>query len=143
MANQTRITNAAAILMADALVDALDVGGGGSIKIYSGSVPASCDEAISGQTLLAQLSLSATAFGGAADGTAKATATAAAISDDTSADDTGTASFFRACRNDGTAIIQGSVGTSGCDLNLNSTSIAAGATVSISSWTVSVPENQA
>lgn len=143
MANQTRVTNAAAIAMCNALVDLLDVGGGGSIKIYDGSVPADCDTALGAQVLLATLPLTSTAFGNAADGTGKATATAATITNDSAADATGTASFFRACRNDGQAIIQGTVGTSGADLNLNSVSITSGATVSITSWTVSVPENQA
>jgi hypothetical protein len=142
MATDTIISNAAAIAACNAIVDLLDVGGGGSIKLYTegSGVPADVDTALSDQTLLATLPLAATAFGNAADNTGKATATAAAITSDSSADNPGTAAFFRACDAAGTAVIQGTVGTSGADLNMNSVAISSGATVSISSWTFSVPE---
>jgi len=143
MATATKTSNAAAIAACDAIVDLLDAGGAGSIKIYDvgGGIPADVDTAISDQTLLAQLTLSATAFGAAADGTPGGIATAAAITADSSADATGTASFFRACNNGGTAVIQGTCGTSAADLILDSLSIVAGGTVSISSWTFTVPES--
>lgn len=142
MANDPIISNAAAIAACNAIVDLLDVGGGGSIKLYTAGsgVPADADVAISDQVLLATLSLSATAFGNAADDTGKAKATAAAITSDTSADNSGTAAFFRACNAAGTAVFQGTVGTSGADLNMGSVAISAGATVSISALTFSVPE---
>ena len=37
------------------------------------------------------------------------------------------------------AIMDGSVGASGCDLNINSVAISAGATVSVSSFTITFP----
>jgi len=143
MATATFVSNVGAKAMCDALTALCDAGGAGSIKIYDvgGGIPADCDVAITDQTLLAQLTLSATAFGAAADATPGAVCTAAAITSDTSADATGTAAFFRACNNGGTAIIQGTVDTSGADMNLDSTSIVAGGTVSISSWTFTVPES--
>lgn len=138
MAKQPIISNASAIAMLDALTALLD---GGELKIYAGTKPADPDTALSGETLLAELSLSATAFAAATDGTGKATASANAITDDSSANATGTASFFRAFKSDGTtAVIDGTVGTSAADLILNSTSISAGQNVSVSSWTVEMPE---
>jgi hypothetical protein len=46
-----------------------------------------------------------------------------------------TATWYRLRTSGGTAHVDGSVGTSGCDLNLSSTTIAQGQTVSISSST--------
>lgn len=132
MANAPSITTAARNAAADAVVDLVDVGGAGSLRIYSGTPPADANAALSGNTLLAQLAMSATAFGSAAAGVA----TAAAITQDSSADATGTATFFRILAGNGTTVVmQGSVDTSGADLNLNSTAIAAGAAVSVSSLT--------
>lgn len=56
---------------------------------------------------------------------------------DTSADNTGTAAVARIRTSAGTDIITGlTVGTSGSDINLDSTSITAGQTVTISSATI-------
>lgn len=132
MALTPSITTAARNAAADAVVDLIDVGGAGSLRIYSGTMPTDANTALSGNTLLAQLTFSATAFGSASAGVA----TAASITQDSSADATGTATFFRALAGNGTTVIfQGSVGTSGCDLNLNSTAISSGAAVSVSSLT--------
>jgi hypothetical protein len=131
MANTPSITTAARNAAADAVVDLVDVGGAGTLRIYSGTMPADANAALSGNTLLAQLTMSATAFGSAAAGVA----TAAAITQDSSADAAGTATFFRILSGGATVILQGSVGTSAADLNLNSTAISAGAAVSVSSLT--------
>src|SRR5918995_1386862 len=118
------ITTAARNSAADAVVDLVDVGGAGSLRIYSGTAPADANAALSGNTLLAQLAMSATAFGVASAGVA----TAAAITQDSSADATGTATFFRILAGNGTTVVmQGSVGTATSDLILNSTAISAGA----------------
>jgi hypothetical protein len=104
------------------------------LRIYSGTMPTNANTALSGNTLLADLQMSDPAFGAASAGVS----TAAAITSDSSADATGTASFFRVGSWDGTTftpVFQGSVGTSGCDLNLSSVSITLGGTVSISSLT--------
>jgi hypothetical protein len=45
------------------------------------------------------------------------------------------ATFFRITTSGGTAHIDGTVGTSGADLNLNNVSIAQNQTVSVTSWT--------
>ena len=142
MANNFKIANAVAQDMADAFTTALDAGTGAVINIYDGSQPADPDTAVSGQTLLAQLAMSATSFGAAADDNPGAIITANSISDDSSANATGTAAWFRMLTQDGgTAIADGSVGTSDADLVLNSVAITSGSTVSISSFTITMPES--
>lgn len=103
----------------------------GSLRIYSGTAPANIDAALGGAVLLATLPLSATAFGAASSGVA----TANAITSATAAA-SGTASFFRVLESDGvTGVYQGTVGTTGAELNLSTVSILAGGTVSVSSMT--------
>jgi len=137
MAADLSISQAAAKAMCDALVDLIDVGGAGTLAIRSGTRPATTDTAVTG-VLLATLTFSATAFG-AATTASPSVATAAAITSDSSADATNTATWFRIFNGSGTAIMDGNVGTSGEDLNLNTTSIVTGAVVSISAGTISVP----
>src|SRR6185436_8628008 len=134
----TRITNAAAIAACNAIT-AL-IGSGAKLRIYSGTQPVNADTGLSGNTLLAELALSATPFGAAVDNTDKATATANAVTADSSADAAGTATWFRVVTSGGTTIWDGSVGTTGADMNLNSVSITLGANVSISGWTFTMPE---
>lgn len=103
----------------------------GKLRIYSGTQPANADAAITG-TLLAELTMNDSAFGSPTAGLI----TAAAITQDSSADADGTATHFRLFKSDGTTpIFDGNVGTSGCDLNLNSVSIQAGGVVAVSSFT--------
>jgi hypothetical protein len=107
----------------------------GYLRIYSGAQPATPETAASG-ILLAELRFGATAFGAASAGVI----TANTITADSGADATGTAGYFRTLKSDGTtAVYDGSVGTSGSDLNLNSTAIQSGAEVSITSLTVTLP----
>ncbi len=141
MALQTTISNAAAIAACNAVVDLLDAGAGAALlRIYDGTQPTNPDVAITTEVLLAELTYSDPAFGAAADATPGGRATASAITDDSSANATGTASWFRTVDSNGLAVIDGSVGTSGADLNLNTVSITSGATVSVSSHTVTMPE---
>ena len=140
MALATRITNAAAKAACDAIVDLCDVGGAGKLRIYDGTQPTDADTAVGAQVKLAELTLGNPAFGAAADANPGGRATANAVTADSSADATGTATWFRVVNNAGTTLWDGSVGTSGCDMNLNSVSITLGANVSISSWTFTVPE---
>ncbi len=142
MAAATRISNAAAIAACNAIVDLIDAGSGaGKLRIYDGTQPAGPDVAVSDQTLLAELTLSDPAFGAAADANPGGRATADTITGDTSANATGTASWFRAVDSDGNAVIDGSVGTSDADLILVTTSIVAGQPVEVTSWTVTMPES--
>jgi hypothetical protein len=136
MAADPRITNAAASAMCDALVDRLDTGGAGTIKIYTGTIPTDADTALGAQTLLATLTFSATAFGSASNGVA----TAAAITSDSSADATGTAAWARVANGAGTTQFDCTVGTSGDDINFNTVSFVTGAVIAISSMTVTMPK---
>ena len=108
---------------------------GGTIQIRTGASPG-VDSAATG-TLLGTLTLSATAFGAWAAGSA----TAATITGDASADATGTAGYFRAISGAAAAVIDGTVTATGGggDMQLNSVSITAGATIDITSWVVNHP----
>jgi len=129
MALTPKLSNAAASAAADAVTALL---ANGYLRIYDGTQPATADTAISTQVLLAELRFGATAFAAASNGVASANA----ITADSSADATGTATWFRALKSDGTSVVfDGSVGTSGANLNLNSVAISAGAAVSVSALT--------
>lgn len=128
MALQYRATTRNAMLD---LVDS-DIGTSGFLRIYDGTKPATADTALSGNTLLAECDLSATAFGAASGGVL----TANSITAEASAPATGTATFFRLVTSGGTCIVQGTVSTSGADLNLSTVSITTGDTVSITSFTI-------
>lgn len=112
-----------------------DIGSNGLLRIYSGTQPAGPGTAITTQTLLAQLALSATAAGAASSGVL----TFSSITSDSSADASGTATWFRITTSGGTGILDGTVGTSSADLILNTTSIVAGGPVSVTSLTVTLP----
>lgn len=132
MADTTKISNAAANAEANAFSDLLD---NGYLRIYSGSQPATVDTAIGAQVLLAELRFNATASGAAVDGVI----TFNAITSDTAADATGTAAWFRALSSNGTsAQWDGSVGTSGATINLNSVAIQVGAQVDVTALTFTV-----
>ena len=63
--------------------------------------------------------------------------TLGAITDDSSANATGTATWFRIVKADGTThVMDGNVGTSGSDLNLTTTSIVATQPVSVTSFVI-------
>ena len=135
MAANTHLSVASWNLALDA---ALNVLNSGFIQIYTGTQPATPDAALSGNTLLATLTLGSTAFSASSGGAKTANAIGSAT-----AGNTGTATFFRAYKSDdATAVIDGSVGTSSTDMILNSVAISSGATVSCSSWTVSMPVGQ-
>jgi hypothetical protein len=123
----TEARNAAVAAIA-ALLDS------GTIEIRTGAAPTNPSDADSG-TLLAELACDTTAFGSPTGGTV----TAAAITSDSAANATGTAAHFR-CKDSGAAVVlQGSVGTSGADMNFDSVSFVAGAVISITSFTLTVP----
>lgn len=108
------------------------IGTSGKVRIYSGTRPANVAASITG-TQLAELPLSATAAAAASSGVL----TLNAITTDASADATGTASHFRVFQSNGTtAVVDGDVGTSGSDMNLNSVSLTIGGSVSVTSWTI-------
>ena len=112
----------------DAINTAANAGVGAAlIRIYDGTRPATGGTAT---TLLAELTASDPMFGASASGQL----TASAITQDSSANATGTATWFRVVDSAGTTVMDGSVGTSGSDLNLTTTSITATQPVSITSF---------
>jgi hypothetical protein len=129
MANNPKLSNASANAAADAVARQLD---NGYLRIYSGTQPTNADTAIGAQVLLAELRFNATSAPAASAGVL----TFNAFTADASADATGTAAWFRALQSNGTSVVfDGSVGTSGSDLNLATVSIVAAASVSVTSMT--------
>jgi hypothetical protein len=112
----------------------------GILRIYSGTQPTDADTAVGAQVVLAELTMGATAFGSATStASTDSVLTANAITADSSANATGTAAWFRLWDSAGTTpLVDGTVGTSGCDLTINSTAISAGAAVSASSLTLTL-----
>lgn len=106
-------------------------GSGAIIHIYEGTQPTDANTAISGQTLLVSLTVTGS-FGTDSNGTI----TLGSVANGTAVA-TGTAQFFRITKSDNsTVVMDGSVGTSGADMNLNNTSIATTQVVSITSGTI-------
>lgn len=120
-----------AATLRNSMLDAITTLAGASalLRIYDGTRPATGGTAT---TLLAELTCNATFAPGAAAGVL----TLNAITQDSSANATGTATWFRLTTSGGTAVVDGNVGTSGSDLNLTTTSIVATQPVSCSSFTI-------
>jgi len=122
---------------ADAITTEMDAGTAAIIEIYdsTGTGRPATGGAVTTQVLLATLTFSAASFAAAASGVI----VGAAITDDSAADATGTATWFRVLtQSAGTHIMDGDVGTSGSDLNLNTVSIVIGATVSITQFDITI-----
>lgn len=103
-------------------------GNSGKLRFYSGTQPATGGTAT---TMLAELTCNAT-FAPASSG---GVLTLNAITAAASAAATGTATWFRLLKSDGTTIVcDGTVGTSGADINMNSVSFVAGGNVAVSSF---------
>ena len=109
----------------DAIVDLLDNGGAGQLELISSAGP----------TTLAVLPLSNPAFGASSTGVA----TANAITDETSAVNTGTTDAYYLKAGTGDVVLSGDVGTGSQDIVLNTTSITIGDSISITSLTITVP----
>lgn len=105
------------------------VGASGLLRIYDGVRPATGGTAT---TLLAELTGNATFAPAASSGVL----TLNAITQDSSADASGTATWFRWVTSGATFCFDGNVGTSGSDLNLTTTTIVATQPVSVTSWTI-------
>ena len=115
------------------------------VKIYSGAAPATADEAEG--TILVSI--------GSDAGDTHCHFLAAAVSGVLSkaadiwsgvASASGTASYFRLVVNTDTGVlstteirVQGTVGTSGADINMSSVSIVSGATQTIDTWDLTMP----
>lgn len=129
MALNPKLTNLAANAEADAVAALCN---SGFLDLYDGTQAVTADTTIGAQVKLASLPLSATAFGSAVAGVA----TANAITADSAADATGTATWFRVWKSDHTtAVFDGSVGTATANLVINSTAIQINAQVSVTAFT--------
>ena len=134
MAN-IRLSTAARNAMLDAITARMDLGAGpATLKIYSGSQPPNGDAAESG-TLLATLTFSNPAAGGAASGVL----TFDAITEDSAADASNTATWARIEDSNGNNVFDGDVNSSGAMINLNTTAVVAGGPVRINSFTITIP----
>ncbi|OPZ11412.1 MAG: hypothetical protein BWZ07_02021 [Alphaproteobacteria bacterium ADurb.BinA280] len=121
-----------AATLRNSMLDAITTLAGASalLRIYDGTRPATGGTAT---TLLAELTCNATFAPGAAAGVL----TLNAITQDSSANSSGTATWFRIVKSDGTThVLDGNVGTSGSDLNLTTTTIVATQPVSVSSFVI-------
>lgn len=120
----------------DAIVDDIDAGSGaGTLKIYTNAQTASVGGSEAGNTLLGTLTFSDPAFGSAASGTA----TASAITSDTSADNNGTAGHFTIQDSSANAHSDGTCGQGSGDMSFDNSVIVQGGTIACSSATVTVP----
>lgn len=131
------LSNDSASAACNGLVDRCDVGGAGQVILYTATQPANANTAVTTQTVLATFTLPSTAFGAASNGVA----TANAITPVT-ASGSGDAAWFRVYNYNASAILwDGTVSAAGGggDLILSSVTISAGGSVSISSWTVTMP----
>jgi hypothetical protein len=116
----------------NAMLDAITTRAGASalLRIYDGSRPATGGTAT---TLLAELTCNATFAPAASAGVL----TLNAITQDSSANASGTATWFRIVKSDGTTfVLDGNVGTSGSDLNLTTTTIVITQPVSVTSFVI-------
>lgn len=122
--------------MLDEITTAIDAGtGAGKLRIYDGTQPADADTAVGTQTLLAELTFTDPAAPAASGGVL----TMSSITSDTSADATGTATWFRVVTSANAAVFDGDVSTVAAgtgDLQLDSTSITATQTVNVTSFTI-------
>lgn len=119
------------------MLDAITTSAGASalLRIYdsTGTGRPATGVAVSTQVLLAELTCNATFAPAAAAGVL----TLNAITQDSSANATGTATWFRIVKADGTTfVLDGNVGTSGSDLNLTTVSIVITQPVSVTSFVI-------
>lgn len=109
----------------------------GTLRVYSGTRPTDADTALSGNTLLVTLTLGATAFAAASGGAAVANAITGGT-----AGNTGTASFARAVKSDGTTVLcdfSVSITGGGGELQFSTLSIVSGVSVTSSGLTLNCP----
>ena len=125
-----KISAAAANLACDALVNALE---GGTIKVYSGSQPATVATAATG-TLLATMTIDASAFPPASGGSSTATN----ITADSSGDANGTPGYCRFATSGGTDLVDMSAGVGSGEVNFNA-NVSLGGAVDITSLTIAIP----
>lgn len=137
MAGTIRLADATRNAVLDAIATKINAGAGpGVLKVYNGTIPTDANTAIGSQTLLAELTFSDPCAAAAASGVL----TFSAITSDSSANATGTATWARILDSDANVIMDVSVGSSGSVvLTFNTTSIVSGGPVAITAFTLTVP----
>ena len=118
----------------NAQLDAIEttIGASPVLKVFTGSPPVDCAAPDSG-TVLATINLPSDWMLAASGGSKSKSGTW----EDLSADNSGTAGHFRVYDSGATVCgIQGTVGTSGTDMTVNSTSFTAGQSFTVNSFTI-------
>lgn len=121
----------------NALITAIDAGAGpGTIKIYTGTQPTTANDAITSQTLLGTLT-----FSDPCGSTSAGVLTMSAITQDSSADATGTAAWARIADSTGATVFDVDCGNTGggATLQFNTVNFVIGGPILITSFTVTVP----
>jgi len=108
----------------------------GVLEIRDGTQPTDADDAAAG-ALLASITLPATAFGAAAAGAVAKAGTW----QDSSADASSTTTWFRLKSTGDVYRLDGSCGQGSGDLSFDDASIVAGGVVTITAFTVTMPES--
>ena len=113
------------------------IGSGGKLRFYSGTKPANADTALSGNTVLADLALSASPFA-AAGATDARKIIANAITTDTSADATGTATWASFLTSGDVRVLDVTVGEAAdsADITVDNKDFQAGADIAVTSFSL-------
>lgn len=131
-----RVTQALSTTICNAILAAIDAGAaGGTINFYTGTMPAKPETGITSQTLLGTCTYSVTS------GTVSAGVfTAAAITQDSSADATGTAAWARIKDSDGNAVFDCDVTVVGGGgiIQMVTTSVVTGGPIAFTSFVISM-----
>lgn len=130
-----RIEEAARNAGLDATLDRVDIGGAGTIKIYTGNQPSTANTAPTG-TLLATLPLNLPGFTPATGGQ-KAVNLATTVQ--ANAVTNGTAGWARVSSGSGIAVFDGTVTTVGGDFTINTTALINGQAVVLLGGTITDP----
>ena len=130
----SRLSNTVVNAQADELARLLD---DGYLRIYNGSRPATTDDPVTSQTLLAELRVSNPSAPAAIDGVLSVT-----LLSDIDANASGSATWYRLLASNGiTPLLDGTVGTNlSYDLTFNSTSIQIHAQIDVTGYTHTVPK---
>lgn len=122
--------------LANTILDAWEtaIGASPTIKIFTGSPPANCATADSG-VVLATIALPSDWMAAASGGTKAKAGTW----QDASADNNGTAGYYRLYTSGAVCVEQGTVGTAGADMIVDSTSFTAGQTFTVISFNKTYP----
>lgn len=139
MAKETIVALANVISGIDQFVDNFDVGGPGTVKLYTGTKPVNVDTTPGAAVLLVTIALADPAFGPGFDGTDQGSADAINTPRTGTAVASGTATWFRAASGAGTDLIDGTVGTTDADMIIDNAVIADSQIVELQSWRINLP----